>query len=199
MWLTTLVPFILLPNLPRLHLSLHPSLPPCRSVSLSSAFSCKICPQYLSCISSLASVPDSPCPTPSPLHHTFPPSPPLLSLPPSPPLLPYLQVRQPFLHPALQEFALGLSKAELFGEERSEEWWGFNEGNLLLRMAFPEVISARRPKEPIEVSRAGVICHWASFAIGCHLPSDVICHRVGSSASSSSPSHSTSEYRGSTS
>ncbi|CAI7838664.1 unnamed protein product [Closterium sp. NIES-54] len=66
-----------------------------------------------------------------------------------------LEVRQPFLHPALQEFALGLTKDELLGEGRSEEWCDYNEGNLLLRMAFPEVVSARRPKDPIEEDGTG--------------------------------------------
>ncbi|GJP61383.1 hypothetical protein CLOP_g18551 [Closterium sp. NIES-67] len=74
-----------------------------------------------------------------------------------------LEVRQPFLHPALQEFALGLTKDELLGEGRSEEWCDYNEGNLLLRMAFPEVVSARRPKDPIEVG-AGTVALTRHFA-----------------------------------
>ncbi|CAI5953123.1 unnamed protein product [Closterium sp. NIES-65] len=74
-----------------------------------------------------------------------------------------LEVRQPFLHPALQEFALGLTKDELLGEGRSKEWCDYNEGNLLLRMAFPEVVSARRPKDPIEVG-AGTVALTRHFA-----------------------------------
>lgn len=66
-----------------------------------------------------------------------------------------IQVRQPFLHPSVREFALALTKSELQceGHDLLASWASkFAESKLLLRLAFPEVEAAQRRSDAIEVS-----------------------------------------------